>query len=199
MGVLIGDVMGRGLEAAAVMGQPRSAAHALVKTGVQPRQLMRTLESLVGDLDVPDQLVTRCYLVIAADTGEVTMCSGGHLPVLVTAPGRGVTMLPAPVNASLGVGGVIYEQRRITVRARRHPRAVHGRPRSAAGPRARRRLGRTARRRGQDDLVQPGAVRPAHAPAARRDDRGGRRCCVRTWSTASRTGTYSTPRGIFEE
>ncbi|MGW1588648.1 SpoIIE family protein phosphatase [Streptomyces sp. NPDC002386] len=115
VGVLIGDVMGRGLEAAAVMGQLRSAAHALAKTGVQPRQLMQTLESVVADLDVPDQLVTCCYLVIAADTGEVTMCSAGHLPVLVTAPGRSAQVLPAPVNAPLGVGGVIYEQRRTTV------------------------------------------------------------------------------------
>ncbi|MFE2387040.1 PAS domain S-box protein, partial [Streptomyces misionensis] len=44
VGVLIGDVMGRGLEAAAVMGQLRSAAHALAKTGMQPRQLMQSLD-----------------------------------------------------------------------------------------------------------------------------------------------------------
>ncbi|MFJ3307025.1 PAS domain S-box protein [Streptomyces sp. NPDC086549] len=110
VGVLIGDVMGRGLEAAAVMGQLRSAAHALAKTGMQPRQLMQALDTVVADLDVPDQLVTCCYLVIAADAGEVTACSAGHLPVLVTIPGEGARTLPAPVNAPLGVGGVIYEQ-----------------------------------------------------------------------------------------
>ncbi|MER6124158.1 PAS domain S-box protein [Streptomyces sp. NPDC001795] len=110
VGVLIGDVMGRGLEAAAVMGQLRSAAHALAKTGLQPRQLMQALDSVVADLDVPDQLVTCCYLIIAADTGEVTVCSAGHLPVLVAVPGEGARPLPAPVNAPLGVGGVIYEQ-----------------------------------------------------------------------------------------
>ncbi|MFF8950448.1 SpoIIE family protein phosphatase [Streptomyces sp. NPDC014940] len=54
---------------------------------MQPRQLMQALEGVVAELDAPDQLVTCCYLVIAADTGEVTMCSAGHLPVLVTAPG----------------------------------------------------------------------------------------------------------------
>ncbi|GAA0635589.1 hypothetical protein GCM10009535_09540 [Streptomyces thermocarboxydovorans] len=83
VGVLIGDVMGRGLEAAAVMGQLRSAAHALAKTGMQPQGLMQTLDTCVADLDVPDQLVTCCYLVVAADEGEVTLCSAGHLPVLV--------------------------------------------------------------------------------------------------------------------
>jgi PAS domain S-box-containing protein len=110
VGVLIGDVMGRGLEAAAVMGQLRSAAHALAKTGLQPRQLMQAMDTVVADLDVPDQLVTCCYLVIAADTGEVTVCSAGHLPVLVAVPGARTRPLPAPVNAPLGVGGMIYEQ-----------------------------------------------------------------------------------------
>ncbi len=43
------------------------------------------------------------------------MCSAGHLPVLVTAPGQNAQVLPAPVNAPLGVGGVIYEQRCTTV------------------------------------------------------------------------------------
>ncbi|MGW3911041.1 SpoIIE family protein phosphatase [Streptomyces sp. NPDC005070] len=110
VGVLIGDVMGRGLDAAAVMGQLRSAAHALAKTGMQPRQLMQALEAVVGDLDVPDQLVTCCYLVISADAGEVTVCSAGHLPTLVATPGAGARQLPAPVNAPLGVGGILYEQ-----------------------------------------------------------------------------------------
>ncbi|MER6785505.1 PAS domain S-box protein [Streptomyces sp. NPDC000658] len=110
VGVLIGDVMGRGLEAAAVMGQLRSAAHALAKTGMQPRQLMRALDACVADLDVPDQLVTCCYLVIAPDAGTVTVCSAGHLPVLVAGVGEGISQLSCPVNAPLGVGDVVYEQ-----------------------------------------------------------------------------------------
>ncbi|WP_424881636.1 PAS domain S-box protein [Streptomyces sp. SLBN-8D4] len=115
VGVLIGDVMGRGLEAAAVMGQLRSAAHALAKTGMQPRQLMQELENCVTDLDVPDQLVTCCYLTIAPDTGTVTVCSAGHLPTLVAIPGEGVRSLAVPVNAPLGVGDVLYEQSSVAI------------------------------------------------------------------------------------
>ncbi|MGW1613292.1 SpoIIE family protein phosphatase [Streptomyces sp. NPDC002285] len=110
VGVLIGDVMGRGLEAASVMGQLRSAAHALAKTGMQPRQLMQALDAVVADLDVPDQLVTCCYLVIAPDAGSVTLCSAGHLPTLVATPGGGVSRLSTPVNAPLGVGDILYQQ-----------------------------------------------------------------------------------------
>ncbi|MER7767152.1 PAS domain S-box protein [Kitasatospora sp. NPDC096140] len=110
VGVLIGDVMGRGLEAAAVMGQLRSAAHALAKTGMEPRQLMQALDAAVTDLELPDQLVTCCYLVIAPDTGEVTICSAGHLPVLLAAPHETIRALPAPVSAPLGVGGIPHQQ-----------------------------------------------------------------------------------------
>ncbi|MFD5255387.1 PAS domain S-box protein [Streptomyces bobili] len=117
VGVLIGDVMGRGLEAAAVMGQLRSAAHALAKTGMQPRQLMRALDTCVADLDVPDQLVTCCYLVITPDTGTVTICSAGHLPVLVAGAGKGVRALDCPVNMPLGVGDVPFAQARAKIPA----------------------------------------------------------------------------------
>ncbi|MEU6119400.1 PAS domain S-box protein [Streptomyces sp. NPDC047117] len=113
VGVLIGDVMGRGLEAAAVMGQLRSAANALARTGMAPDRLMQVLDTVVADL--PGQLVTCCYLVIRPDAGQLTICSAGHLPVLLAAPGEGVRTLPAPVSVPLGVGGIPHQQAAITV------------------------------------------------------------------------------------
>ncbi|MFI5530604.1 PAS domain S-box protein [Kitasatospora sp. NPDC051853] len=115
VGIVIGDVMGRGLDAAAVMGQLRAAAHALAKTGMEPRQLMQALDAIVGDLDQPDQLVTCCYLTLAPDTGEVTVCSAGHLPALLVDPALGVRVLEAPVSAPLGVGGIPHQQTRTAV------------------------------------------------------------------------------------
>ncbi|MEU9075428.1 PAS domain S-box protein [Kitasatospora sp. NPDC004745] len=115
VGIMIGDVMGRGLEAAAVMGQLRSAAHALAAVGLEPWRLMQALDTFVAGLDVPDQIVTCCYLVIAPDTREVTVCSAGHLPVLVTAPGEPVRGLDAPVSAPLGVGGVPHQQNSVVL------------------------------------------------------------------------------------
>ena len=106
--VLIGDVMGRGLEAATVMGQLRSAANALARTGMPPQQLMQALD-LVAD-DIPDQLTTCCYLVIDPDAGEVTACSAGHLPILLAGPDQAVRRLPIPVSVPLGVGDIPHEQ-----------------------------------------------------------------------------------------
>jgi PAS domain S-box-containing protein len=113
VGVLIGDVMGRGIEAAAVMGQLRSAANALARTGMPPSRLMQALDAVVSDL--PDQLVTCCYLVVDPDAGEVTICSAGHLPVLLAPPGEAVRPLAAPVSVPLGVGDVPHHQTCVTV------------------------------------------------------------------------------------
>ncbi|MFD3806649.1 PAS domain S-box protein [Streptomyces sp. NPDC058611] len=113
VGVMIGDVMGRGLEAAAVMGQLRSASHALAKTGMPPWQLMRALDAVVSEL--PDQFVTCCYLVVDADAAELTVCSAGHLPVLMATPDGHVNRLPVDVSVPLGVGEVPHDESRHTV------------------------------------------------------------------------------------
>jgi PAS domain S-box-containing protein len=115
IGVIVGDVMGRGLEAAAVMGQLRSAAHALAKTGMPPRRLMQALDAVVADL--PDQLVTCCYLVIDPAAGEVAICSAGHLPALLVSPDNTVRELLAPVSVPLGVGDIPHQQATLPVQA----------------------------------------------------------------------------------
>lgn len=120
IGVLIGDVMGRGLEAATVMGQLRSAANALARTGLPPQQLMNALELFARD--IPDQLTTCCYLVIDPDGGEVTGCSAGHLPVLLVEPDGTVRQLPIPVSAPLGVGDIPHQQ--VTLPAAAHATLV---------------------------------------------------------------------------
>ncbi|MEU5535649.1 SpoIIE family protein phosphatase [Streptomyces sp. NPDC020362] len=112
-GIVVGDVMGRGLEAAAVMGQLRAASHALARTGIPPGRLMTGLDAFVGDL--ADQLVTCVYLVMDQSAHEVTLCSAGHLPVITVSPDGPARRLVAPVNVPLGVndscvGGVPFEQ-----------------------------------------------------------------------------------------
>jgi PAS domain S-box-containing protein len=115
-GVFVGDVMGRGLEAAAVMGQLRSAVRSLAKTQLPPQQLMQAVDAFAADL--PQQLVTCCYLVIdpGPDAGPelpVTVCSAGHPPGLLAVPGPDgvtVTRIAAPVSVPLGVGQIPHQQ-----------------------------------------------------------------------------------------
>ena len=116
VGMLIGDVMGRGVEAAAVMGQLRASARALARTGLEPRELMSALEAVAADL--PDQLITCCYLIVNSPAGSLTACSAGHLPVLLVSPDGNVHRLPIPVSVPLGVGGIPHQQTTISVEPR---------------------------------------------------------------------------------
>ncbi len=115
VGVIIGDVMGRGFEAAVVMGQLRSAARALALAGLCPYELMRTLDAFTCGL--PEQFVTCTYLEAAPARGEMTVCSAGHLPTFLIGPGASVEALPVPTGIPLGVGGVPHEQTRLPLRA----------------------------------------------------------------------------------
>jgi PAS domain S-box-containing protein len=108
VGVLIGDVMGRGLEAATVMGRLRSAANALARTGMPPQQLMHSIDTVVRDL--PDQLITCSYLIIDVNPAGVTATSAGHLPVLLVGADASVRELPIPVSVPLGVGEVPHQE-----------------------------------------------------------------------------------------
>jgi PAS domain S-box-containing protein len=112
-GIVIGDVMGRGLDAAAVMGQLRAACHALARAGIPPSRLMTGLDAFVGDL--ADQLVTCAYLVIDQDAREVTLCSAGHLPVIALPPDGPARRLRVPLGVPLGVndpcgGGMPFQE-----------------------------------------------------------------------------------------
>ncbi|MFD4475488.1 MULTISPECIES: SpoIIE family protein phosphatase [unclassified Streptomyces] len=115
VGVFVGDVMGRGLDAAVVMGQLRSAARALALAGLPPCELMQTLDAFTRDL--PEPFVTCVYLQADPAQGEVTVCSAGHLPVLLIEPDATVRELPVPTGIPLGVGGVPHQQVRLPLRA----------------------------------------------------------------------------------
>ncbi|MFD7665099.1 SpoIIE family protein phosphatase [Streptomyces sp. NPDC059788] len=115
VGVIIGDVMGRGLDAAVVMGQLRSAARALALAGTPPCELIQTLDTFTRGL--PEQFVTCTYLEADPALGEVTACSAGHLPVWLIAPDAQVSALPVPTGIPLGVGGVPHQEVRLPLRA----------------------------------------------------------------------------------
>jgi serine phosphatase RsbU (regulator of sigma subunit) len=102
VGVAIGDVVGHDLEAAARMGQARSALRAYATEGHRPAPLMERLNRLLTQTDA-DFLGTCCYLQFSPRQDTVTLVSAGHPPPLLIDPdGR-----PQPVkldpNLPLGV------------------------------------------------------------------------------------------------
>src|SRR4051794_19703774 len=100
--------MGRGIRAAAVMGQLRTATRAYAALDLPPERVLALLDGLVQALDVP-QIVTAIYAVYDPGSRALTIANAGHVPPLVLPPGA---QLPAPgrgagpTGVPLGVGGL---------------------------------------------------------------------------------------------
>lgn len=108
VGLVIGDVMGRGLPAASIMGQVRAAARTLAHVDLPPRRLLAHLDGIVNELD--EQLVTCSYAVYDPFVSSLCTGSAGHLPPLVKAPGDEAHELAVWQAVPLGVGGVPFGQ-----------------------------------------------------------------------------------------
>ncbi|WP_330254748.1 SpoIIE family protein phosphatase [Nocardia sp. NBC_00565] len=90
IGVVVGDCVGRGLSAAVVMGQLRTAARALLLRGAGPAQLLAELDTVAGR--IPGAMCTTvCAAVLDPVRGLVRYSSAGHMPPIladVGQPGR---------------------------------------------------------------------------------------------------------------
>jgi PAS domain S-box-containing protein len=104
VGVVVGDVVGRGLTAATTMGQLRSAVRALAVAGAGPKAVLGHLDAFVAQLDAA-QFATLVYAEIDPDTGTGTLAAAGHPPpVLLTAAGA-THLITGGNSTPLGVVG----------------------------------------------------------------------------------------------
>ena len=87
LGIMVGDVVGRGLEAAATMGQLRSAARALASTGLSPAALLDALD-LYSRRHGVGQMATVAYADLDLATGHLRYACAGHPPPAIAEPGR---------------------------------------------------------------------------------------------------------------
>jgi serine phosphatase RsbU (regulator of sigma subunit) len=85
--VVVGDVMGRGIEAAAAMGQVRSTIRAYAMDDADPTRVFHRVSAYFAALEM-DQLVTVLYLLIDRETGVIEIGNAGHLPPIVLGNGR---------------------------------------------------------------------------------------------------------------
>ncbi|RZS90004.1 PAS domain S-box-containing protein [Motilibacter rhizosphaerae] len=111
--VVVGDVMGRGLRAAAVMGQVRTALRVLAHQDPPPAEVLRALDVAVADL-AEGQLVTCAYAVFDPARSSLRIASAGHVPPVLVRPEGVPVVLGAeqglPVGVPLGVrAGLGYE------------------------------------------------------------------------------------------
>ncbi|MEU4211578.1 SpoIIE family protein phosphatase [Streptomyces sp. NPDC026206] len=105
--LVVGDVMGSGINAAAAMGQLRTAARTLSGLRLDPAQVLRHLDRTASGLD--QALATCVYAVYDPQSGQCCVANAGHLPPVLMRPGQRPALLDLPTGAPLGVGGVPFE------------------------------------------------------------------------------------------
>ncbi|OQR63838.1 PAS sensor protein [Streptomyces maremycinicus] len=113
--LVVGDVMGHGLNSAAMMGQLRTAVQTMAALDLPPSQLLRNLDDLAQRLG-DTYLATCLYAVYDPIEGELHLANAGHIPpVLVRAVDGRSELLDLPTGAPVGVGGVPFEAVRVRV------------------------------------------------------------------------------------
>lgn len=105
--LVIGDVMGRGVRAAAVMGQLRTAVRAYARLDLPPHEVLQLLDGLAAEID-PSQIATCVYAVHDPNEGRLVYASAGHLPILVRDADGNVHRAEEPTGPPLGTGGWLH-------------------------------------------------------------------------------------------
>ncbi|MFF4652920.1 SpoIIE family protein phosphatase [Streptomyces sp. NPDC001380] len=105
--LVIGDVMGRGMRAAAVMGQLRTAVRAYARLDLPPHEVLQLLDGLAMEIDAT-QIATCLYAVFDPDDNRITYSSAGHLPLMIREPDGTVTRADDQCGPPLGTGGWLH-------------------------------------------------------------------------------------------
>ncbi|MEU0743859.1 SpoIIE family protein phosphatase [Streptomyces sp. NPDC006134] len=105
--LVIGDVMGRGVRAAAVMGQLRTAVRAYARLDLPPHEILQLLDGLAMEIDA-NQIATCVYAIHDPNEGSLVYASAGHLPILVRDEGGTVQRADEPTGPPLGTGGWMH-------------------------------------------------------------------------------------------
>lgn len=102
--LIVGDVEGHNVAAAAAMGQLRSAVRAFVIAGQQPGDVVASTNRLLLDLG-PELLASCCYVRFHPRSGVVRIVRAGHCPPLLRLPDGRAEILDVPGGPLLGVVG----------------------------------------------------------------------------------------------
>jgi PAS domain S-box-containing protein len=103
VGLVMGDVAGKGLAAASMVGQLRSALRAYALEGHPPQRVLEQLNRLVWNELGDSQMATLLYLVLDPADGTVRWVNAGHLPPLLVVGDRLAHFMEGGRSVPLGV------------------------------------------------------------------------------------------------
>lgn len=102
IGIVMGDVVGHGLDAAVVMGRLRSALRAYALISDSPAEVLSLLDHKITHFE-PGKLATVIYGVAEEPYDRFTFSTAGHWPPIVTTPSGAGRQLLVPQGLMLGV------------------------------------------------------------------------------------------------
>ncbi|MFE7215835.1 SpoIIE family protein phosphatase [Streptomyces sp. NPDC001698] len=116
--LVVGDVVGHGLHAAATMGRLRTAVSNFSALDLPPEELLGLLDELVGRIDqdetadsagAPVTGATCLYAIYDPVSRRCAVARAGHPPPAVIGPDGDVTFPDGPAGPPLGLGGLPFE------------------------------------------------------------------------------------------
>ncbi|MFJ6479434.1 MULTISPECIES: SpoIIE family protein phosphatase [unclassified Streptomyces] len=132
--LLVGDVVGHGLHAAATMGRLRTAARNFAELELAPDELLTHLDNLMVRLDREEGGdgpgsgstgivgATCLYAIYDPTSQQCTMARAGHPPPALVQPDGTVSLLDLPAGPPLGLGGLPFES--VEIRLPEHSQLV---------------------------------------------------------------------------
>ena len=112
--LIVGDAMGHGPEAAAVMVQLRTAAHLLADLELEPGQVLRRLDRMAAGMATAP-FATCIATVIDPAGSSCVAAQAGHLPPVLVLPGGATRVLDLPPGLPLGLGAESFEATQISL------------------------------------------------------------------------------------
>ncbi len=110
--LIVGDAMGHGPEAAAVMVQLRTAAHTLADLDLPPREVLRRLDRMAAGIAAAP-FATCIYAVVDPPGRACEIAQAGHLPPALVPPGGEAALLDLPPGLPLGLGAESFLATRV--------------------------------------------------------------------------------------
>ena len=104
--LVVGDVMGSGINAAATMGQLRTATRAFADLDLAPAEVLELLDRTTTRLE--ETIATCAFAIYDPHRAQCRVCLAGHLPPVLVPPGRAPHLLDLPPGAPLGVGCIPF-------------------------------------------------------------------------------------------
>ena len=103
VGLVVGDVAGRGLAAAVVMGRLRSGLRAYALDHDSPAEVLTRLDRKMTIFET-ETMATAVYAVVAPDRDTATVSVAGHPPPVLASPGHAARVIDVAADPALGTG-----------------------------------------------------------------------------------------------